>query len=343
MNCYFNSNIKNSENILKNQFETSEKQITYINIQLEIITEILSKKESKTRCICHNHIKDLENKNNVYIEKEMIPKLEIMCIKQPESKFFINLQCLSNKLKELGFPLEGSNLSIFHPFFNVYVPFGIEPFDKNVFVDNDYIYNNFIQIKIVNFIESSLIEKSYKENENKKLIENDNKNYINNLRNNELISIDEEDEYYDKLDISEEYESEEEEELNMVKEEIEEKNNINSSINNSTIISTDINQSSNNNKKSMSRRRERRIEYIIEKVLLWRKYMNGFHINGIFEKYDSKKAAKIVGVSKKSLDDYTKLIRTGRKLNYNFNKNRNKRISHLKSFIKKKFIKICKL
>jgi histone acetyltransferase (RNA polymerase elongator complex component) len=85
----------------------------------------------------------------------------------------------------------------------------------------------------------------------------------------------------------------------------------------------------------MSRRRERRIEYIIEKVLLWRKYMNGLYINGIFEKYDSKKAAEIVGVSKKSLDDYTKLIRIGRKLYYNFNKNRNKRISDLKSFIKK--------
>ena len=340
MYSYFNSFMKNSKNIIKNQFETNENQITKkknINIQLEIFTEILSKKESKTRCICHNHIKDIENKKNVFIEKELIPKLEINYIEDSNNnKFFINLQCLSNKLKELGFPLEGSNLSIFHPFFNVYVPFGIEPFDQNVLVDSDYIYNDFIQIKIVNFIESSLIEKSFKEKENKKLIENDNKNYINNLRNKELISIDEEDEYYDKLDISEDYESEDEEELNMVKEEIEEINNNNSSINNSTIISTDINQlSNNNNKKSMSRRRERRIEYIIEKVLLWRKYMNGLYINGIFEKYDSKKAAKIVGVSKKSLDDYTKLIRIGRKLNYNFNKNRNKRISDLKSFIKK--------
>jgi len=339
MYSYFNSFIENSKNNLKNQFETNEnqkKQTVYINIQLEIFTEILSKKESKIRCICHNHIKDIENKNNVYIEKELIPKLEIMCIEESNDKFFINLQCLSNKLIELGFPLEGSNLSIFHPLFNVYIPFGIEPFDQNVLVDNDYFCNNFIQIKIINYIESSLIEKSYKKNENKKLIENDNKNYIKNIRYNELISIDEEDEYYDKLDISENYESEEEEEINIVKEEIEEQNNNNSSINNSTIISSDINQLNNNNKKkSMSRRRERRIEYIIEKVLLWRKYMNGFNINGIFEKYDSKKAAKIVGVSKKSLDDYTKLIRIGRKLNYNFNKNRNKRISHLKSFIKK--------
>ena len=325
MNCYFNSFIKNSETILKNQFESNvnqKEQKKYINIQLEIFTEILSKKESKQRCICHNHIKDIENKNNVYIEKELIPKLEIMCFEQSNNKFFINLQCLSNKLKELGFPLEGSNLSIFHPFFNVYVPFGIEPFDHNVLVDNDYFCNDFIQIKIINYIESSFIEKSYKKNEN----------YI---RSNELKIIDEEDEFYDKLDISEDYESEEEEEINIVKEEIEEQNNNYSSINNSTIISTDINQLNNNNKKSISRRRERRIEYIIEKVLLWRKYMNGFNINGKFEKYDSKKAAKIVGVSKKSLDDYTKLIRIGRKLKYNFNKNRNKRISHLKSFIKK--------
>ncbi len=90
----------------------------------------------------------------------------------------------------------------------------------------------------------------------------------------------------------------------------------------------------NNNKKIISRRRERRIEYIIEKVILWRKLINGFYKNEVFQKFDSKKAAKIVGVSKKSLDDYTKVLRKGKKLNYDFNKNRNKRIIHLKNFIK---------
>ena len=97
---------------------------------------------------------------------------------------------------------------IFYFNFCVYFPLGIELFDQNILVDNDYIYSDFRQIRIVNFIESSLIKKSLKEKENKKLIDNDNKNYINNLRNNELISINEE-------DISQDYESEEEEELNM--------------------------------------------------------------------------------------------------------------------------------
>jgi hypothetical protein len=330
--------IQNSEKFLKNQFELESygnqfKKKKYINIQLEIFSEILSKKESKNKCICHNHIKDIKNKNNVYIEKELIPNLEIIYIEQNENNFFVNLQYLVNEIKKLGFPLEGSNLSIFHPLIKEYVSFGFEPFDQNVFISNEYFYNNFIQIKIVNYIEYSLIEKSYKENENKKLIENDNNNCNIKIRNNELISIDEDDEYYDnysKLDVNEENQSEEEE-LNIVKEEIEENNNSN----NSTLTSLDKNKNyNNNNKKIISRRRERRIEYIIEKVYFWRKLLNGFYKNKVFLKFDSKKAAKIVGVSKKSLDEYTKLLRKGRKFNYDFNKNRNKRISHLKNFIK---------
>ena len=327
--------IQNSENFLENQFELESydnqfKKKKYINIQLEIFSEILSKKESKNKCICHNHIKDIKNKNNVYIEKELIPNLEIIFFEQNENNFFVNLQYLVNEIKKLGFPLEGSNLSIFHPFIKEYVSFGFESFDQNVFISNEYFYNNFIQIKIVNYIEYSLIEKSYKENENKKLIENDNNNCNIKIRNNELISIDEDDEYYDnysKLYVNEENQSEEEE-LNIVKEEIEENNNSN----NSTLSTLDKNQ--NNNKKIISRRRERRIEYIIEKVYLWRKLLNGFYKNEVFLKFDSKKAAKIVGVSKKSLDEYTKLLRKARKFNYDFNKNRNKRISHLKNFIK---------
>ena len=228
--------------------------------------------------------------------------------------------------------MEGSNLSIFHPLIKEYVSFGFEPFDQNILISNDYFYNNFIQIKIVNYIEYSLIEKSYKENENKKLIENDNNNCNIKIRNNELISIDEDDEYYDQYSkLDNEINESEEEELNIVKEEIEENNNSN----NSTLSSLDKNQNNNNNnKKIISRRRERRIEYIIEKVILWRKLINGFYKNEVFQKFDSKKAAKIVGVSKKSLDDYTKVLRKGRKLNYDFNKNRKKRISHLKNFIK---------
>ena len=329
--------IQNLENLLENQFELESndnqfKKKKYLNIQLEIFSEILSKKESKNKCICHNHIKDIKNKSNVYIEKELIPNLEILCIEQSDNIFFVNLQYLVNKIKNLGFPLEGSNLSIFHPLIKEYVSFGFEPFDQNVLISNDYFYNNFIQIKIVNYIEYSLIEKSNKENENKNLIENDNINCNIKIRNNELISIDEDDEYYDQYSkLDNEINESEEEELNIVKEEIEENNNSN----NSTLTSLDKNKNyNNNNKKIISRRRERRIEYIIEKVILWRKLINGFYKNEVFQKFDSKKAAKIVGVSKKSLDDYTKVLRKGRKLNYDFNKNRKKRISHLKNFIK---------
>ena len=236
--------IQNLENLLENQFELESndnqfKKKKYLNIQLEIFSEILSKKESKNKCICHNHIKDIKNKSNVYIEKELIPNLEILCIEQSYNNFFVNLQYLVNKIKNLGFPLEGSNLSIFHPLIKEYVSFGFEPFDQNVLISNDYFYNNFIQIKIVNYIEYSLIEKSYKENENKKLIENDNNNCNIKIRNNELISIDEDDEYYDQYSkLDNEINESEEEELNIVKEEIVENNNSN----NSTLTSLDKNQ-----------------------------------------------------------------------------------------------------
>ena len=322
---------QNFENSLSNDFEQNENQIQIkknINIQLEIFTEILLKNESKTKCICHNYIKDIENKNNVFIEKEIIPNVEIICIQTSKENFSINLQNLINKLKFLGFTLDGSNINIFHPFFNVYVPFGIEPIDQNVLINNEYFFNNFIQMKIINYIESSIIEKFYNNDENEK-------NNKKNIRNNELIEIDEEDDYYDnnsKFDFNEDFDSEEEK-LNIVKEENEENNNFITNF--SSTISTEINNNKNNSKKIfISKRRERRIEYIIEKVFLWRKYYNGFSIKGKFTKFDTNKAAKLVGVSKKSLDDYTKLIRIGRKLKYDFNKNRNKRISHLKTFIK---------
>ncbi len=73
------------------------------------------------------------------------------------------------------------------------------------------------------------------------------------------------------------------------------------------------NEENNNcNLKVRSRRsKERKLGYIIEKVYLWRKLVKGFN-----HEHDKKmirltqiEAAKEVGISKKSLDDYLKQIK----------------------------------
>jgi hypothetical protein len=63
------------------------------------------------------------------------------------------------------------------------------------------------------------------------------------------------------------------------------------------------------NKKS-KRSKERKINFIIEKVLLWRKLYNGFEDEkGNTIKLTLEEAADKVGISKKSLDDYLIQIR----------------------------------
>ena len=87
---------------------------------------------------------------------------------------------------------------------------------------------------------------------------------------------------------------------------------------------------------SEARRRERRIGYIIEKVHAWRKLYNGFYNeNGEHTRYSLDTAAELLGISKKSLDDYLLQIRLGRKFGFDFNKYRNERVGNLREFVKK--------
>ena len=87
---------------------------------------------------------------------------------------------------------------------------------------------------------------------------------------------------------------------------------------------------------SEARRRERRIGYIIEKVHAWRKLYNGFYDeNGEHTRYSLDTAAELLGISKKSLDDYLLQIRLGRKFGFDFNKYRNERVGNLREFVKK--------
>ena len=81
-------------------------------------------------------------------------------------------------------------------------------------------------------------------------------------------------------------------------------------------------------------KRKRTIGYIIEKVYSWRKLYNGFkNENNKFIKYSLEKAAKIVGLSKKSLDDYLSQLRLGRKYGFNFDENKEENVGVLRDFI----------
>ena len=83
-----------------------------------------------------------------------------------------------------------------------------------------------------------------------------------------------------------------------------------------------------------SKKRERKIGYIIEKVYAWRKLYNGYRDDkDKFIKYPLEEAAKEINVSKKSLDDYLLQIRLGRKYGFNFDENKNEKIGKLIIFV----------
>ena len=84
------------------------------------------------------------------------------------------------------------------------------------------------------------------------------------------------------------------------------------------------------------RTKERKIEFIVEKVNAWRRLYNGFYNeNGEYTRYSLDQAAKMVGISKKSLDDYLLQLRLGRKYGFNFNQYKTKKVGVLRAFVKK--------
>jgi len=92
----------------------------------------------------------------------------------------------------------------------------------------------------------------------------------------------------------------------------------------------------NNKNQKDKRTKERKIEFIVEKVNAWRRLYNGFYNeNGEYTRYSLDQAAKMVGISKKSLDDYLLQLRLGRKFGFNFNQNKTKKVGILRAFVKK--------
>ena len=84
------------------------------------------------------------------------------------------------------------------------------------------------------------------------------------------------------------------------------------------------------------RAKERKIGSVVKKVYMWRRLYTGFKDDqGRTIKLTLEEAAKKVGISKKSLDDYLIQLRNGRSLGFNFNEHQNDKIGVLRSFIKK--------
>jgi hypothetical protein len=54
------------------------------------------------------------------------------------------------------------------------------------------------------------------------------------------------------------------------------------------------------------------------------------------QRWSLEDAAKKVGVSKKSLDDYLLQLRFGKKYGFDFESNRNEKVGVLRSFVKEK-------
>lgn len=90
-----------------------------------------------------------------------------------------------------------------------------------------------------------------------------------------------------------------------------------------------------NDKKKERRTKERKIGFIIEKVNAWRKLYHGFYNEkGEQTRYTLDQAAKIIDISKKSLDDYLLQLRLGRKYGFDFNKHQNEKVGMLRVFVK---------
>jgi len=80
---------------------------------------------------------------------------------------------------------------------------------------------------------------------------------------------------------------------------------------------------------------ERTVADVIHKVTQWRSLYSGvIDKENKYRRLSLEEAALYVQVSKKSLDDYQKLLISGRNLGYDFNTFKNEKINHLRKFVK---------
>ncbi len=93
----------------------------------------------------------------------------------------------------------------------------------------------------------------------------------------------------------------------------------------------------NDDEEKYKRSKERRIDFVIEKVKLWRRLFNGVRdeLTGNLIRYSLEDAANEVGLSKKSLDDYLLQIRFAKRFGFDFEKHKHDNIGVLRQYVKK--------
>jgi len=238
-----------------------------LDIFLELITNILYKDQEK--CICSNNIPVIDNKNTFH-ETEIIPDLKVAITEDNKIKF----SDVIFKLKQQGYPLTGSMISLYLPEMEDYVLVGNDPVDSGIFLDENIIKSKIVKIQAICFIEDQYIPQFLSKGSDKN-------NNVSNLER--------------KLS----------------------------------------KQNSEGNKNKSKRTKERKIGFVIEKVNTWRKYYNGFQDEqGKYTKYSLDEAARKIGISKKSLDDYLLQLRLGRRFGFDFNSNKNTKVGVLRTFVK---------
>ena len=335
--------------------EDEKKEMREFTIELLIHTKVMDNREEIKKCICHNYIildekendrkikKKLKDNENIYIEKEIIPSIEIPIIRETNDKlilnqlnniessdkFYIKLNDLTKCLLKKGFPLSGSMINIFVTYANNYVYFGTEPLDDKIILYSYMLEPNkdVIKMKIINYIQKRMLDgytnriiNTYFRKPIKKVLPSlEIKTKIFTPSNTNL-------DYYaegsDDQDSSSSLSS-------ISYDNKDESDNLPLNKNNGKQKKLNFKNMSD------SQKRERKIGYIIEKVYAWRKLYNGYKDEkNNYIKYSLDKAAEKIDVSKKSLDDYLLQIRLGRKYGFDFDQNKYKKIGILREFVK---------
>lgn len=82
--------------------------------------------------------------------------------------------------------------------------------------------------------------------------------------------------------------------------------------------------------------KERRIGYVYDRVMEWRRYYEIGFVNeqGRLQKVNLDVAASLVGLSRKTLDDYYKYIRKAESLKFDFNARSDEKIGVLRNFVR---------
>ncbi len=147
--------------LLKRKSSMREKPTLKINVLLSLINNITNQKEDVDSCICTYNALPNEKTNSVIFENELIPDLEFTVNEITTS---IKLNDLMIKLKQLGYPLTGSMVTIFSEDVGEYINCGADPVDKNILIDKEKIISGIVKLKCTCFIEEKFLSRNFPSN-----------------------------------------------------------------------------------------------------------------------------------------------------------------------------------